>query len=534
MTARPPLWWQRGVIYQIYPRSFQDRTGDGVGDLAGIIDRLDYLVWLGVDAIWLSPIYPSPMADLGYDVADYCDVDPVFGDLETFDRLLEEAHRRGLKVVLDYVPNHTSDEHPWFVESRSSRSSPRRHWYIWRDPAPDGGPPNNWTSAFGGPAWTLDRSTGQYYLHQFDVKQPELNWRTPEVRAAMYDAMRFWLDRGVDGFRVDVLWLLIKDDQFRDNPANPHWRPGDRPYARQLKIHTEDQPEVHEIVREMRAVADAYDERVLIGEIYLPLPRLVRYYGDALDGAHLPYNFQLVLLHAWNARAIRDLVEGYEGALPEGAWPNWVLGNHDRPRIATRVGPPMARLAAMLLLTLRGTPTLYYGDEIGMEDVPVPAHLVSDPVALRSPGHGREPARTPMQWDAGPKAGFCPAGVEPWLPLAADYPRRNVALEREDPRSLLTLVRSLLALRRETTALVTGSYRTLAGGPEECFVFLRAQGEQRMLVALNFSEEAQTLTLPELAGSRVLVSTNLDRAGPSDGSTLRLRGHEGCVIASRG
>jgi alpha-glucosidase len=365
-------WWARGVVYQIYPRSFQDSNGDGIGDLAGIIERLDYLVWLGVDAIWLSPIYPSPMADFGYDVADYCDIDPMFGTLADFDRLIAATHDRGLKLILDLVPNHTSDQHPWFRESRASRNNPKRDWYLWRDPAPDGGPPNNWLSHFGGSGWEFDAATGQYYYHAFLKEQPDLNWRNPAVVAAMQDAMRFWLERGIDGFRVDVIWQVVKDDQFRDNPPNPDFVEGQYHYSRLRPIYTADRPEVHEVVAGMRRVIDAYADRVLIGEIYLPIERLVAYYGENLRGAHLPFNFQLIHA-AWNARGIDRLIREYEALLPQGGWPNWVLGNHDNRGIATRVGVAQARVAALLLLTLRGTPTMYYGDELGMQDVPIPS-----------------------------------------------------------------------------------------------------------------------------------------------------------------
>ena len=359
------VWWKHGVVYQIYPRSFQDTNGDGVGDLKGIIERLDYLAWLGVDAIWISPIYPSPMADFGYDVSDYCNIDPLFGSLEDFDRLVAAAHARKIKVILDFVPNHTSERHPWFLESRASRVNPKRDWYIWRDGKPDGSPPNNWLSQFGGPAWAREARTGQYYLHSFLPEQPDLNWRNPEVRTAMYDVLRFWLDRGVDGFRVDVIWLLIKDAALRDNPPNPNYRPTEAGIHRFLQVYSADQPETHEVIAEMRSVLDRYDERVLIGEIYLPIERLVTYYGQDLRGAQLPFNFQL--LHtAWTAAAVGKLVTDYEVALPPGGWPNWVLGNHDQPRIAARVGEAQARIAAMLLLTLRGTPTMYYGDELGI------------------------------------------------------------------------------------------------------------------------------------------------------------------------
>ncbi|HZZ89127.1 MAG TPA: alpha-amylase family glycosyl hydrolase, partial [Caulobacteraceae bacterium] len=409
-------WWKAGVVYQVYPRSFQDADGDGVGDLAGIRRRLPYLQHLGVDAVWISPIFVSPMADFGYDVADYCAIDPLFGTLADFNALVADAHGRGLKLILDFVPNHTSQAHPWFREARSSRSSPKRDWYIWRDPGLDGGPPNNWLSNFGGSAWAWDGASGQYYYHAFLKEQPDLNWRNPQVRAAMLDVLRFWLDRGVDGFRVDVLWHLIKDAQFRDNPPNPAYQPDQPGSERLLQLYSCDQPEVHEVVSEMRRVLDGYDARVLIGEIYLPVERLVAYYGKDLAGAHLPFNFQL-LETAWRADAVGQVVREYERRLPPGAWPNWVLGNHDRPRIASRVGAAQARVAAMLLLTLRGTPTLYYGDELGLEQAAIAPERVQDPWEKNEPGLGlgRDPCRTPMPWDASPHAGFSTA--EPWLPL---------------------------------------------------------------------------------------------------------------------
>ncbi|MGN6376577.1 MAG: alpha-amylase family glycosyl hydrolase, partial [Sphingomonas sp.] len=356
-------WWQTGTIYQVYPRSFQDSDGDGVGDLQGIRRRLPYLRDLGVDAVWLSPIFPSPMADFGYDVADYTGIAPLFGTMGDFDQLLGEAHDHGLKLLLDLVPNHSSDRHPWFQESRSSRDNPKRDWYIWRDPAPDGGPPNNWRSFFGGSAWEWDEATGQYYLHLFLKEQPDLNWRNPAVAHAIHDAMRFWFAKGVDGFRIDVLWLLIKDAQFRDNPPNPDWQPGMPDIDRLLQLHSADQPEMHDVVRGLRAVAEEFGDRLLIGEIYLPLDKLMTYYGPAGQGVQLPFNFQL-LRTPWQADAIRRAVADYEAALPQDGWPNWVLSNHDQPRLAARIGEDQARIAAMLLLTLRGTPTMYYGDEI--------------------------------------------------------------------------------------------------------------------------------------------------------------------------
>ena len=360
------MWWQTGIIYEVYPRSFSDANGDGIGDLRGITERLPYLVQLGVDAVWLSPIYPSPMADFGYDVADYCNVDPVFGTLADFDALIAAVHAHGLRLILDYVPNHTSNQHPWFLASRSSRTDAKRDWYIWHEPAPGSGVPNNWQSQFGGSAWEWDAATGQYYLHSFLREQPDLNWRNPDVKAAMFDALRFWLDRGVDGFRVDVLWLLIKDEQFRDNPANPAWHEGQSSYDRVLPLYTSDQPGT--CTRSLPRCAPFWTvttgDRVLIGEIYLPVERLVTYYGTGLRGAQLPFNFTLIQT-AWNGAALAATIREYVGALPAGAWPNWVLGNHDQPRNRdARRGRASACRGNAPAYVTPAHPRLYYGDEL--------------------------------------------------------------------------------------------------------------------------------------------------------------------------
>jgi alpha-glucosidase len=473
------------------------------------------------------------MADFGYDISDHTGVDPLFGTLADFDRLLAEAHRRGMRVIVDYVPNHTSDRHPWFVEARASRRSPRRDFYLWRDPGPGGGPPTNWRGTFGGSAWTLDPGTGQYYYHAFLPEQPDLDWRNPRVRAAMLDVLRFWLARGVDGFRVDALRHLYKDDRWRDEPPDPDWRPGQDPYRALRPIHTTDLPEVLEAVRALRETVEPWPGRVLIGELYLPLDRLAAYYladgeGSA-RGLHLPFNLHLIRT-PWTAEAIADLVRRYEAVLPPGAWPNWVLGNHDRPRIASRVGAAQARVAAMLLLTLRGTPTLYQGDELGMEDVPVPPELVQDPWEKRVPGLGlgRDPVRAPLAWDGGPGGGFTTG--TPWLPLAPDWRARNVATLRQDPRSILTLHRRLLALRRAVPALATGAIEVLA--PDgDVLAYLRHGPGGPGLVALNLGSRPRTVQPPPgLPPGAVALSTALDREAEPVGERLTLRADEGVVV----
>lgn len=516
-------WWKHAVVYQIYPRSFQDSNNDGIGDLNGIGNRLDYLVELGIDAIWISPIYPSPMADFGYDVADYCGIDPIFGTMDDFDRLLKAAHHRGLRLVLDFVPNHTSDQHPWFVESRSSRNSPKRDWYIWRDQ------PNNWQSHFGGSAWELDGRTGQYYLHEFLKEQPDLNWRNPAVKAAMFEALRFWLRKGVDGFRVDVMWLMIKDDQFRDNPPNPGYTIGQGSRAKFLPIYDADRPEIHELVAEMRGVLEDFGDRVLIGEIYLPIPRLMSYYGNALEGANLPFNFQL-LQCAWTAEELARTISEYISALPSGAWPNWVLGNHDKSRIATRIGLTKARAAALLLLSLPGTLTIYNGEELGMQDVPISADEVQDPAEKRQPGigMGRDPERTPMPWDGSPLAGF--TSGKPWLPIGDANRAVNVQDSRMDPASTLSLYRELLRLRRAEPTLVSGQLTDISA-TDGLLQFLRSDDKGRFRISMNFSDGAREFACED---GVIAAATSQHRQGervsgklvaqPAEAFTIKLAG----------
>jgi alpha-glucosidase len=528
-TQQNYLWWQEGIIYQIYPRSYQDSNGDGIGDIPGIIQRLDYLQWLGVNIIWLSPVYPSPMKDFGYDISDYQNIHPIFGTLDDFDRLVAELHKRDMKLIIDMVPNHTSDKHPWFIESRSSRNNPKRDWYIWHAGTLDGKVPNNWLSVFGGSAWEWDEHTGQYYYHAFLKEQPDLNWRNEEVQQAVMNTMRFWLAKGVDGFRIDVMWHLIKDKHLRDNPPNPRYEEKMLSYDQLLPVFSTDQPEVHEIVHKMRKLLDEYDNRMMIGEIYLPIDKLVTYYGADNNGAHLPFNF-LLLLTSWDAMSIATVIEEYEAALPDEAWPNWVLGNHDQPRIRSRVGLQQARVAAILLLTLRGTPTIYYGDEIAMPDVPIPFAEVRDPQGLNMPEKNlsRDPARTPMQWDAADNASF--TNVKPWLRIDKAYARENVEAQRNDPYSILSLYKQLITLRQKEPALKTGTYVPVYIG-HQGFAYMRVSGDDKFLIVLNLSHRPCRYSFRQKFRGKVVVATYPEFVGEQlDGDTINLSGDEGIVV----
>ncbi len=485
-------WWRDAVFYQIYPRSFFDSNGDGVGDLQGILDHLDHLRGapdaLGVDAIWLSPIYPSPNFDFGYDVKDHEAVDPAFGTLELFDQLVEACHRRGIKVVLDLVMNHTSHLHPWFREASASRDNPKRDWYLWADPLPHRRPPNRWKSVFGGSAWEWHQETEQYYYHMFLREQPDLNWRNREVRERMYRTMRFWLDRGVDGFRLDVFNAYIKDNLLRDNPL----KLGRRPYDMQRHVYDLDRPELLEILHEIRKVADEYPGSVLVGEPLGSDPDVAaRYLGDGSDMLHLVFNFEL-LEQPWHPGAIQRALRRWDRAVPPGAQPCHVLSNHDVSRHATRYGggpdsDARAKVAAMLLLTQRGTPFLYAGEEIGLKDTPIPYIEIQDPLGKRYwPFYkGRDGCRAPIPWDSSPHGGFTRG--QPWLRVTPEYPNRNMAAQKEDPDSVFHFYRRLIALRRESPALLRGRWLPMIARPTRVFAYLRECEEQTMLVALNFT-----------------------------------------------
>jgi alpha-glucosidase len=491
-TAAP--WWKSAVVYQIYPRSFADSNGDGIGDLRGIVERLDHLVWLGVDAIWLSPFFPSPMADFGYDVSDYCDVDPLFGSLDDFDALLAGAHERGLRVVLDWVPNHTSDQHPWFQAARSSVDDPKRDWYVWRPQTPEGAPPNNWVTSWSeenAPAWTIDPVTDEWFLHLFLPQQPDLNWRNPEVVAAMHDVLRFWLDRGVDGFRMDVVHLIGKDEALADDPEEflplPH-------------VVLNHHPEELHLIEGIRQVLDEYDdERMMVGEIALLDPKMVAdYYVDG-RGMQLAFNFA-PLFAPWDAGFWELNIDAVAESIEPKGWPAWVLGNHDNPRQGTRyLSEDRTRTAAFLLLGLRGTPFLYAGEELGLEDAVVPPDQVVDP-------GGRDGCRAPIPWDSSDGHGW---GPEPWLPWPPDLDQRNVATQTADPGSIASLYRRLLSERRATTALQVGD-QSMLESPAGVLAWDRTDGgERRRLVANLGPDEADVASLVD--GWRVL----LDSADPA-------------------
>ena len=520
-------WWQTGIIYQIYPRSFQDSDGDGIGDLNGILQRLDYLAWLGVDAIWLSPIFPSPMADFGYDISDYTDIDAIFGTLADFDRLLDAAHRKGLKVILDFVPNHTSDQHPWFLESRSSRASPKRDWYIWRDAAEDGGPPNNWLSVFGGPAWTWDEASRQYYYHAFLKEQPDLNWQNREVREAMYDVLRFWLERGVDGFRVDVIWHLIKDGQFRDNPPNPRYRAGQQPYAQPRPVYTTDRPEVHEVDRRDASARGC-----------------VR--GPRADRRDLPAGRAARDL-LWRRSAKACICRSTSSSCSASGTPerSSIWSATMKPCCPTAAG----RTGSSATTTITGSRAgsarrrhasrpcscsrcaarqrMYYGDEIGMQDAIIPPELVQDPFEKRVPGIGvgRDPARTPMQWDASAIAGFTRG--TPWLPVADGYRETNVAAEADDPRSMLALYRRLIELRRQRPELAAGDWRPLAADGD-VLVYARSYGTSGCWSPSTSARRRTGCRLPNPAAC-CCPRISIGRSEAVSGH-VELRGNEGIIL----
>jgi len=539
-------WWRTGVVYQVYPRSFADVSGDGLGDLPGIEHHLDHLndgtpSSLGIDAIWLSPIFPSPDFDFGYDVADYVGIDSRFGTLEDFQRLVDACHARGIRVILDLVLNHTSHLHPWFVESRKSRTGPFADWYIWRDPpgrSQLGGRrlPNNWRSFFGGPAWAWDEERGQFYLHTFLPEQPDLNWRNPETRAALLEVVRTWLDRGVDGFRLDVFNVFFKDAELRSNPRRLGRRGG---WSWQRHIHDRDQPELADALHDLRALVESRQGTMTVGELFDGSPSK----AAALTAPrHLAFDFSLIS-QPWTAAAFRKAIAEREEAYGPLRWPTVVLSNHDQPRHASRFDDPRhgdarVKVAATLGLTLRGTPFMYYGEEIGLRNIKVPKVIAADPPARRAsllfPWWNRDQARGPMPWSPGPGGGFTTG--QPWLPLAPDWDSRNVAAQDADPDSLLSYYRRLLWLRKATPALNAGTFHLADAGHRDVLAYWRRSPDGTAFVALNFAATPVRIRIPAIPGARplqVALSTHPRAAGAPFGDSQVLAGNEAIIAVDR-
>jgi len=501
------VWWKHGLIYHIYLLSFYDSNGDGKGDLRGVIQKLDYLETLGINAIWLSPVFKTPMADFGYDVSDYYTIDVVFGNLIDFRELLELAHSRNIKIILDIVLNHTSKEHPWFIESASDKNNPKRKWYIWKT-ATGWRKPNNWKTAFGGSCWEFDKTTKEYYLHSFLKEQPDLNWRNKEVRTEMFNMLRYWLDMGVDGFRFDVINFIVKDKKLRSNPFL-YWL-----YSSQ-KIRTRNHPKSYKIVRNIRKLLDEYPDRMSVGEIYaLPPgnPKLSASYlseGDNL--LHLTFDFSIFFVR-WNARRFFRAVEKWQTSIPEAGWPSKVFSNHDLSRAFNRIGigrnpDKKARLMALLLMTTKGTPFIYYGEEIGMKNGRIPRSRIKDPLGKKLwPFYkGRDGARTPMQWNDSPYAGF--SSTEPWLPLNNDYLDKNVESQKKDPASLLNLYRQLISLRRECPALCGGNWMADRDGEKGIFSYTRKQGNEHIHIILNLTTAQKKYYRKFCMNEKIIFST---------------------------
>lgn len=528
-------WWYGSIVYHIYPRSFYDASGDGLGDLKGIIEKLDYLAGkpdsLGVNAIWLSPFYPSPMADMGYDVSDYRNVDPAFGNLEDFDVLIDAAHHRGIRVFIDFVPNHTSDQHPWFKESRSSKDSPYRDWYLWRPAREDGSPPNNWLSVFGGSVWELDEATNEYYLHTFMKQQPDLNWDNPAVREAMKDNMRFWLARGVDGFRIDAVSWLSKDPELRSDPVNPQYHPDQDRYLELVHNFSCEGPLLFDYLNEMVDVCAEFGNRFMITEAYPDVPGEISHYLNYYEKLHhnlcAPFNFECIAF-PWDATSYRGFIDKFQESLLPGQPPIYVMGNHDKPRLATRLGRPAARTAAMLLLALPGIPFIYYGDELGMGNAEVDGS-VHNPTGATEEVTRRFGARTPMQWSDAKNAGF--STNKPWLPPKDDYEHYNVGKEIIEKNSIFNLYRRLIDFRKNSPALRFGSYRSIDLG-DKVFGFVRELNMERFTIVLNFSDENLQIHSKTLKGT-VVFSTSADEAPYSTiKDELSLSPHEGVIISA--
>lgn len=537
------LWWKTTVIYQCYPRSFKDTNGDGNGDLKGILNKTLYLYELGVNAVWLNPIFKSPQRDNGYDISNYTDVDPLYGTIDDLKSLLGLMHDKKMHLILDLVPNHTSEKHPWFVESRSSLNNSKRDWYVWADASSDGGPPNNWLSLFGGSAWSLDKNTHQYYLHQFSEFQPDLNYHNEAVRKAMEDVIRFWFDFGVDGLRIDAVIFLLEDPKLHDEAENKNFTDkynctafknnNTHCYDRLIHNLTKDFTGIHDIIRGWRKVADNYTDRFLVGETYDPVDVVMTYYGKDNDEFHFPFNFLLLSNNNWTGSHVNDTVSMWMDALPKGAWPNWVLGNHDNPRIASKAGNYLARALNVLLLTLPGTSTTYYGEEIFMTDVYVP------PDERHDLYQNRDQERTPMQWKNVTYAGFTDGGKKPWLPVATNYSTYNVDTESRNSSSMLKLYKQVVNLISTQEAFRFAEYEAIMSNLN-LFAYRRFHNgtKEEFVVVVNFSQSNTSVDLSAIQdsfhGPQILLSSadtkrdgnkvNLSKVSMTAGEAIIIKG----------
>lgn len=533
--AKESFWWKYGIIYHIYPQSFMDSNKDGIGDLQGIIQKLDYLVSLGINAIWLSPIYPSPMNDSGYDITDHKAIAPIYGNMDDFKQLLMKAHSKGLKVIVDLVLNHTSDRHPWFLESKSSKDSPKRDWYIWESPR-TGKKPNNWMTNFGQSAWTYDQRTGEYYYHSFFKEQPDLNWRNIELRKAMFDIVYFWLDLGVDGFRLDVINMIFKDKHLRSNPVNFLFGKG--------KVYNRNRPSVYEILSEFRQILDNYSDKTSVGEIYSPPPGdpelTVKFQGNGSDMLHMAFDFSL-FFSRWSAASYQKIIKNYYEVLPQKAWPCFVFSNHDLGRSTNRWmflnfnKRKKAKIRAMLLLTLKGTPFIYYGDEIGMENVNIPKKKIHDMYGkLYYPLYrGRDAYRTPMQWDSSPNAGF--SGVQPWIPIHDNYRKVNVEHEDKEDDSILSLYKKLIRIRRNYPILQTGEFAFIDTFNPNVLAYKRYLKNESMIIVLNFKNKHERVILKELDSYTAIFSLrNTFNKNNVQSTSFVLAPLDGCILYKKG
>lgn len=509
------IWWKHGIIYQIYPRSFFDSNGDGTGDIPGITAKLDYLQNLGVDGLWLSPFFKSPMDDFGYDISDYCAIDPVFGTLKEFDFFIDEAHKRNIHIILDLVMNHTSNQHDWFSESQKSKNSPKRDWYIWHKGRKILGktfPPNNWRAAFGGGAWKWDSLSKEYYLHLFLEQQPDLNWRNPDVEKAMFDQARFWLERGVDGFRLDVINYIVKDLDFRSNPYSLH-KAFPRRHDQQNHLYDRNRPETHDILKRFRELMDGYGETMLVGEIYPNEGRSEpeissSYQGTGNNELHLSFDFS-PFFSQFSAKNFKSILSGWYSAIPEKGWPCHVLNNHDKFRSMTRLckgSDQKAMVLAAMLLTQKGTPFLYYGEELGMSNGKIRKSELQDPLGIKywPIPSGRDPERTPMQWNSSSFAGFT-EGSETWLPINSDYKKKNVQVQNDDKDSLLNWYKDLIVLRKTYKSLSHGDI-SFIDSHKDILAYRRFDKQGNITILLNFSSRVRPV--PNNIMGKIVLSGN--------------------------